>query len=258
LNAYQTTFEKVRFGARAGSARLPGKGRPMNHPTLDAHLQQADRRPEPLRVLVVHDGLLARRRVERLLLRIRSGLGTKLRLDCDFRRLAELGQRDERAKKPRLELVFLAASCSATLPQENLAGITALLPTLKSSHGALAFLSGTVVPRRLDSMLIEQFLRTCAKRAGVAFFSGGLPGLGCPGCGAPRREKPARSKVKRFCVLHAPKKIETSPSGSCSPASQPIKTKMPPARPAKARIPVRVVSKRQPRLGRPGQRAHSS
>jgi hypothetical protein len=230
----------------------------MNRPTLDAHLQQADRLPEPLRVLVVHDGLLARRRVERLLRRIRSRLGARLRLDCDFRRLDELGQRDERAKKPRLELVFLAASCSATLPLENLAGITALLPTLKSSHGALAFLSGTGVPRRLDNMLIEQFLHTCTQRAGVAFFSGSLPGLGCPGCGAPRREKPARSKVKRFCVLHAPKKIETSPSGSCSPASQPIKTKMPPARPAKARIPVRVVSKRQPRLGRPGQRAHSS
>jgi hypothetical protein len=230
----------------------------MNRPTLDAHLQQAGRRPEPLRVLVVHDGFVARRRVERLLRRIRGRLGARLRLDCDFRRLDELGHRDERPKKPQLELVFLAASCSATLPLENLAAITALLPTLKSSHGALAFLSGTGVPRRLDSMLIEQFLHTCTQRAGVAFFSGGLPGVGCPGCGTPRREKPARSMVRRFCVLHAPKKIETSPSGSSSPASQPTKTIMPPARPAKARIPVRVVSTRQPRLRRPGQRAHSS
>jgi hypothetical protein len=187
----------------------------MNRPTLHAHLQQVARRPEPLRVLVVHDGFPARRRVERLLRRIRGRLGARLRLDCDFRRLDELGQHNERANMPRLEWVFLAASCSATLPLENLAGIMALLPTLKPNHGALAFLSGTGVPRRLDNMLIEQFLHTCTQRAGVAFFSGGLPGLGCPGCGAPRREKLGRSKVKRFCVLHAPRKLETSPSERC-------------------------------------------
>ena len=214
-----------------------GKGRPMNRPTLHAHLQRIGRdRVEPLRVLVVHDGFVARRRVERLLLRIRGRLGAKLRLDCDYQRLKELARRDARTNAPLVELVFLAASCCATLPLENLAGIISLLPTLKANHGALVFLSGTGVPRRLDSMLIEQFLHTCAKRTGVAFFSGGMPGVGCPGCGSPRRDKPARSRAKRFCVLHAPRAVGVSTRRSFTRESKPTKTKTPTARPPKAKI----------------------
>lgn len=184
----------------------------MNSPTLHAHLQQVSRRqPEPLRVLVVHDGPPARRRVGQLLLRISRRLGAKVRLDCNFQRLQELAHRDAGTNAPLVELVFLAVSCSATLPMENLAGITSLLPALKANHGALVFLSGTRSPRERERMLIEQFLHTCTRRAGVAFFSGGLPGLGCPGCGTLRRNKAARSRAKRFCVLHAPRNAGAPP-----------------------------------------------
>ena len=183
----------------------------MSSSTFLTHLRRTRRdRTEPLHVLVVHEGRLARRRAGRLLLRIKGRLGARLRLDCDFAQLKELDQRNARTNAPLVELVFLAVSCCATMPLENLAGIISLLPTLKANHGALVFLSGTSVPRRLDSMLIEQFLHTCAKRAGVAFFSGGLPGVGCPGCGTPQPDKPARSRTKRFCVLHVPRNAGAS------------------------------------------------
>lgn len=187
----------------------------MKNSTLLAHLLRTRRdRAEPLRVLVVHDSLGARKRVERLLLRIRSRLVADLRMACVYQRLDELRHWDRRTKSPRIELVFLAASCSTTLPHETLAGVTSLLPAVKANHGALAFLSGTNVPRQLDVVLVEQFLRIHAQRSGVAFFSGCMPGLGCPGCGTPKREKAGRSRVKGFCVLHAPQDVGASPDPS--------------------------------------------
>ena len=177
----------------------------MTDSTLLVHLQRSGRdRAIPLRVLVVHDGLRARKRVAGLFTRIRGRLGADLRMTCAYQRFDELRHRDGRTRTARIELVLLAASCSATLPPETFAAVTSLLPSLKANHGALAFLSGTNVPRQLDVVLVEQFLRTHSRRAGVAFFSGCMPGLGCPGCGASKQEKPGGPRTKRFCVLHAP------------------------------------------------------
>ena len=225
----------------------------MKHSTLQ-HLLQTRRDPaEPLEVLVVHDGLRARKRVEQVLRRISGHLAGGLRMACAYQRLDELRHRDGRTKAPRLELVFLAVSCSATLPHETLVGVTSLLPSLKANHGALAFLSGTDVPRQLDVVLVEQFLRAHAQRAGVAFFSGYMPGLGCPGCGTPKREQPGRSGAKRLCVLHAFRNGRTSIHPSFCGESKPTKTKTPPARPVKASHQAHTLAKRQVRRERPEQ-----
>ena len=232
----------------------------MRSSTLHAHLHRIGRdHAEPLRVLVVHDDPLARKRVERLLTRIRGRLGTDLRLVCAYQRLDELHQRDVRTKAPRIELVFLAASCCATLPQETLAGVASLLPALKANRGTLAFLSGTNAPRQLEAVLIEQFLRTHSERAGVAFFSGHMPGLGCPGCITPKPEKSGRSRAKQFCVLHAPRKVRaaTRPGFSRKSKSTKLKAKTPPARRARAGSPSRGVANRELRPGRPGPSARS-
>jgi hypothetical protein len=224
----------------------------MTNPTLLEHLHRTRRdRAEPLRVLVVHDSLGARKQVERLLMRIRGRLGADLRMACDYQRIDQFRHREERTPARRIELVFLAAGCSATLPHEALAGVTSLLPTLKASHGALALLSGTNVPRRLDVVLVEQFLRTHAQRAGVAFFSGCMPGLGCPGCSTPKRDKAGRSGAKSYCVLHAPRNVGASPEPSVSQDAKPIRSETQPTRPAKAGIRAHAGVKRSLRGVRP-------
>ncbi len=191
----------------------------MRNPTLLDHLHGTRRdRVEALRVLVVHDSLGARRRVERLLNRIRDRLGADLRMTCDYERVEQFRHREGTARPRRIELIFLAAGCSATLPHEALAGITSLLPALKASHGALALLSGTNVPRRLDILLVEEFLRAHTQRMGVAFFSGCMPGLGCPGCGTPKRAKAGTSSGADFCVLHAPQDGVALPDPPPAPA----------------------------------------
>jgi hypothetical protein len=226
--------------------------------TLYSHLEQISRsHAGPMRVLVVHDDAPARRRAERLLGRIRDRLGARLRLDCNFHRFGQLGRPATKPAAPLLELVFLAVSCSSTLPLERLTGITALLPALQASHGALAFLSGTRTPRRLERMLIEQFLHTCTQRADVAFFSGGLPGWGCPGCHAPQPEIPKRSETKRVCVLHATRSAGASSHPSISRKSKPAKAKTPSARAFKSGNPARVVLNQPIHHANPGQRARS-
>lgn len=55
---------------------------------------------------------------------------------CAYQRLEELRHRDEGRPAPRIEVVFLAASCSATLPRETLAAVTSLLPSVKANRGA--------------------------------------------------------------------------------------------------------------------------
>jgi hypothetical protein len=208
----------------------------MTSSTLISHLNRTRRDLlEPLRVLVVHDGRGARKRVERLLTRIRCRFGADLRMACAYQRLEELRRGDGRRKPPQIELLFLAAGCSATLPQATLAAVTSLLPSLKDNHGALAFLSGTKVPRQMDVLLVEHFLRTHSKRAGVAFFSGYMPGLGCPGCSTPKRTNLGRSAAKRFCVLHAPPNVGPSTHPCFSQESKPTRMKRPPDGPAKAR-----------------------
>jgi hypothetical protein len=187
----------------------------MRNLTLLDHWHGTRRdRLEPLRVLVVHDSLGARKQVERLLTRISDRLGADLRMTCDYQRVEQFRHREGEAKPQRIELIFLAAGCSATLPQEALAGITSLLPSLKASHGALALLSGTNVPRRLDVLLVEEFLRTYTQRLGVAFFCGCMPGLGCPGCGTPKPTKAGTSLATGYCVLHAPQDVEASSAPS--------------------------------------------
>ena len=230
----------------------------MTNATLLGQLQRTGRdRSEPLHVLVVHDGLRARQRVERLLGRIRSRLGGSVRMACAYQRLEELRHRDEGRPAPRIEVVFLAASCSATLPRETLAAVTSLLPSVKANRGAVAFLSGTNAPRQVEAMLVEQFLRTHSERAGVALFSGHMPGLGCPGCITPKPEKSGRSGAKQFCVLHAPRKVRAATRPGFSKKSKPTKIKTPPARRARAKSPARGVANRKPRPGHPGPSASS-
>jgi len=131
----------------------------MRNSTLHAHLHRIGRdHAEPLRVLVVHDGPLARKRVERLLTRIRGRLGTDLRLVCAYQRLDELHHRDVRTKAPRIELVFLAAGCCATLPQETLAGVASLLPGKLVLPRHQFFLPGRddlAIPAPIEGLLIQ-------------------------------------------------------------------------------------------------------
>jgi len=230
----------------------------MTNTTLLAYLQRTGRnRAKPLRVLAVHDGLRARKWVERLLGRIRGRLGAGARMACAYQRLDELRHHDGGRPAPRIKLVFLAASCSATLPHETLAAVASLLPSVKANHGAVAFLSGTNAPRQLEAVLIEQFLRTHSERAGVAFFSGHMPGLGCPGCVTPKPEKAARSGAKQFCVLHAPRKVRAATLPGFSQKSKPSKSKTLPARRARAGSSARGVANRKLRPGRPGPSARS-
>jgi hypothetical protein len=119
----------------------------------------------------------------------------------------------------------------------------------------LALMSGTNVPRRLDVLLVEGFLRAHSQRVGVAFFSGCLPGLGCPGCGTPKREKAGRSGARGYCVLHAPRDLEPSPGPSSSQEAKPIRRKGQPARPTDAGSQARAVSERPLRRARPEQTA---
>lgn len=215
----------------------------MRNLTLLDHLHGTIRdRLEPLRVLVVHDSRGARKQVERLLTRISDRLGADLRMTCDYQRVEQFRYREGKAKPQRIELIFLAAGCIATLPQEALAGITSLLPSLKASHGALALLSGTNVPRRLDVLLVEKFLRTYAQRLGVAFFCGCMPGLGCPGCGTPKPTKAGTSLATGYCVLHAPLNAEPSPDTSFSQAAKPVRRKGQPARPPDAGSQARAIA----------------
>jgi hypothetical protein len=188
-------------------------------------------------------------------MRIQGHLGADLRMACDYQRIDQFCHREGGTKAPRVELVFLAAGCSATLPHAALAGITSLLPTLKTCHGALALLSGTNVPRRLDVVLVEQFLRSYAEGIGVAFFSGCMPGLGCPGCGIPNREEAGRSGAKGFCVLHAPRDVEPSPGPSFSQVAKPISRKRQPARPTEAGSQACAMAKRPLQRVRPERTA---
>ncbi len=187
----------------------------MTPHTLLDHLHGTRRdRPEPLRVLVVHDSPGARKHVEQVLKRIRGRLGADLQITCEYQRVERVSHSEGETKPQRIELIFLATGCSATLPPEALVSVTSLLPALRANHGALALLSGTNVPRRLDALLVESFLRTHAHRLGVAFFSGVMPGLGCPGCGTPERARSGKAQVTDFCVLHAPQAVGESPDPS--------------------------------------------
>jgi thioredoxin 1 len=229
---------------------------PTAQPTLHAHLLQTRRgRAKPLDVLVVHDGIRAQRWVKELLLRLGDHVGAGLRLACAYQRIGgPLPHQGIRKSQP-IDLVFVAASCWAKLSPENLKGITSLLPGLRANHGAVAFLSGTSVPRHLEVTLVERFLRTHSERAGVAFFSGGMPGLGCPGCGTAKREKPGSLVASHVCVLHAPQELLalTLPAGARK--SKPAKMKTPPAPPANSGKPAHAASKRQLRHDPLRQRA---
>jgi hypothetical protein len=230
----------------------------MKNSTLHDHLLRSQRsRREPLDIMIMHDGFRARRRVEGLLQRIREQLGADLQMDCAYQRIAAYPRPMTMTTSAQIKLVFLATSCSAKLPPKVLSDVTSLLPSLKANHGALAFLSGTNVPRQTDVVLVEQFLRTHSERIGVAFFSGCMPGLGCPGCGTPKREKSERSEPKHLCVLHAPRNVRSSTHPAASKKSKPTKLKTQPARPARPGNPARVAAKRQLRHGRPGQKARS-
>ncbi len=197
----------------------------MTRSTLFAHLHRTRRdRPEPLRVLVVHDGPPARKRVERMLRRMRRRLGAGLQMARAYQRLHEMWCADGSSTPQRIELLFLAASCCATLPREVLATVTSLLPSLKENRGAVAFLSGTHVPRRMDVLLVEHLLRTHSERAGVPFFAGFMPGLGCPLCGLAKGNK--RGSSGATCVLHAPRIVETSRHPLFPHGSKMAKTKL--------------------------------
>jgi hypothetical protein len=217
----------------------------MTNSTLLARLRRIRRdREKPLRVLVLHDGIKARKRVERLLLRIRGQLGADLRMACAYQQIDELGHWAGRTDASLAELIFLAASCCAALPMETIAQVASLLPALKTNHGALAFLSGTGVPRLLDVVLAEQFLRRCAQRAGVAFFSGCMPGLGCTGCGTPKCETAGKSGAKRRCVLHAPGMMGASIHRRFYRAAKLTKIAARSAPPGKAKSRGRMVARR--------------
>lgn len=227
----------------------------MKSLTLQDYLLRSQRRrTKPLGVMVLHDGFRARKRVEGLLLRMSGGVGPGLRLTCAYQRIGEPPGDQEITRSPLIRLVFLAASCSATLPPETLAGVTSWLPALKANHGALAFLSGANVPRQLDVAMIEQSLRAHSERAGVAFFSGCMPGLGCPGCGSPKRPKPERSRAKPLCVLHAPRKPASRNPPGCCQASEVKKVENSTLLSGHVRHPECAAAKRQLRSERPGQR----
>jgi hypothetical protein len=129
------------------------------------------------------------------------------------------------------------------------------LPSLKASRGALALLSGTNAPRRLDVLLVEESLRTYTQRLGVAFFCGCMPGLGCPGCGTPKPTKAGKSPATDFCVLHAPRNVEPSPDPSFSQAAKPVRRKGQPARPPDAGSQARAIAKRRLQRVRPERTA---
>lgn len=190
-------------------------------PDLLTRLLQARRGHLPaLRILVLHDGFRARKRAEQLLLRIKKNLGGARRLTCAFQRLGDRRRREPREKRLSVELVLLAVGCGATVAPDSLAQVTSLLPSLGANRGALAFLSGTHVPRQMDVALIERFLRGQSRQARVDFFTGKMPGIGCPGCRPPKHPSAGRSAAERFCVLHAP------PAGA--PARAPKLSEPPP------------------------------
>jgi hypothetical protein len=220
----------------------------------DYLLRSQRRRTKPLEVVVLHDGFRARKRVEGLLLRMSGGFGPGLRLICAYQRIGEPFGDQGTTRSPLIRLVFLAASCSATLPPETLASVTAWLPALKANHGALAFLSGANVPRQLDVAMIERFLCAQSERAGVAFFSGCMPGLGCPGCGSPKLGERARLRAEQLCVLHAPENSRPTTHPAAARKAESNKLKRLPVTPATSGHPARVAAKRQLRYERPGQR----
>jgi hypothetical protein len=196
-------------------------------PDLLTRLLQARRgHPPALRILVLHDGFRARKRAEQLLLRIRKTAGDARRLTCAFQRLGDLRCRAPRQKRRSAELVLLAVGCGATLAPDSLAQVISLLPSLGANRGALAFLSGTHVPRQMDVALIERFLRSQSRQAGVDFFIGKMPGIGCPGCRPPKHPSAGRSAAERFCLLHAPPAGGRARTARLSqhPPSQDVKT----------------------------------
>lgn len=215
-------------------------------PNLLTRLLQARRRhPAALRILVLHDGFRARKRAEQLLLRIRKTVGDARRLTCAFQRLGDLRRREPREKRRSAELVLLAVGCGATLAPDSLAQVISLLPSLGANRGALAFLSGTHVPRQMDVALIERFLRGQSRQARVDFFTGKMPGIGCPGCHPAKHPSAGRSAAERFCLLHAPPAggPARAPKLSEPPPWQDVKT--PSARQPRADCPLRRTAKRR-------------
>lgn len=153
-----------------------------------------------LRVLVLHDGQAAQQRVERLLVRIGRNVPT---MTITSRYCLLQGSYAAISTK-KAELLIIAAGCMATQSQDVLERILPLLQRLKRRDGALAFLYGTDVPRLMESMLFESWLSKASELAGISFFSGTMPGVGCPGCNGGSRGRTTGIALKQFCVLHSP------------------------------------------------------